>query len=293
MAALRDRLATARALTFALVLTLTVGCTAAAPSAPPHHLTARLEQARIDETRNVLSIAVTNPGPTTPHIHRLQLVAPPLETLAPTTVDTTIPLTPRIDLRVPYGPARCDGRTIPRARPAHAVAWIRHNGTTTPVRLPLPHPDPLLQRIVTGQCGQAIVSAAADVAFASRWTSTTRDGHPALHGHIRIRRKRPGPTVTLHDIRGSVILQLRPRVTGTPVATLRPQDDRLRIPVRIIATRCDAHALAESKKTFVLPYWVSIDGGRPHYLEFTVSPALRTRLQSLIARTCRPATPSG
>src|SRR5690606_23381190 len=138
---------------------------------------------------------------------------------------------------VPHGRARCDGRTIPRAQPAHAVAWVRHNGTTTAIRLPLPHPHPHPPRIITAQIGQAVVQAAADVSFASRLTATTTDdGHPALPGHIHIRRKRPGPTVTLHDIRGSVILQLRPRTTRTPLAILRPHDDHLRVPVRIIAT---------------------------------------------------------
>lgn len=269
----------------AITLGLLTGC-ATAPPHPQPQLSARLEQARIDETKRVLSVAVTNRGPTV-HIERLQLIAPPFPTLPPVPIATDITTTPRVDLRVPYGTARCDGRTIPEPEPAHALVWLRQGSTTTQIRLPLPHPNTLLRRLVRLDCGKAVVQNAATIHLGDRWTRVRRGDHQVLRGTIVMRRKRPGPTITLHDIRGSVILQLKPLgADGTPIAVLSPGQTRLDVPVQFAATRCDAHALAESKKTFVFPHWAAVDTLEPQYLEFHPSSALRAHLDALIADTC-------
>jgi hypothetical protein len=296
--------------TVALLLTVTVlgGCASGAerPAEPGFRLSATLEQARIDESRGMLSVAMRNDGPATVHVERLQLVTPSLETLPPATVDTTVSPTPRIDLRIPYGEARCAGDTVPEARPAHVIAWVRPAGdagregkggaggggdtgdaggpaAVHEIRLPLPHPNTLLQRLVTLDCGARLVRRAADIGFGPTWR---RDG-TTVRGTIVVTRRVEGGTITLHDVAGSVILQLTvPGADERPLAVLPPAERRAELPVRISATRCEAHALAESKKTFVFPFWAAVDGLEPQYLVFDVSPEARALLDKLIADTC-------
>ncbi len=60
-------------------------------------------------------------------------------------------------------------------------------------------------------------------------------------------------------------------------------------PVRVRATRCDPHALTESKRSFTFPVFVALDGGEPARVEVTVTGADRDVLQALLDRTCGPA----
>ncbi|GLW12244.1 hypothetical protein Misp01_73720 [Microtetraspora sp. NBRC 13810] len=258
---------------------------AAVSEAPPPGLSATLQQARIDEAKHVLSVAVRNDGPPV-WIERLQLVAPPLEVLPPATVATEVGTTPRVDLRLTYGSARCTGATIPEPGPAHALAWIREGTGTRRIRLPLPHPDPLLTSLVRLDCAAAVVGRSADIRFGTRWTRERHGDRETLTGTVVVRRKAPG-VITLQDLRGSVIFQLTaPRAEGTPIAVLEPGRDSLEVPVRFVATGCDPHALAESKKTYVFPYWAGAGTLKPQFLTFGVSPELRTALDRLIADGC-------
>ena len=52
------------------------------------------------------------------------------------------------------------------------------------------------------------------------------------------------------------------------------------MPVTFTASRCDPHAFAESKKTFVFGVWLTIDGGPEKYLEIGPDAALKAALQS-------------
>lgn len=52
------------------------------------------------------------------------------------------------------------------------------------------------------------------------------------------------------------------------------------LPVTVRASRCDPHAFAESKKTFVFAAWIQVDG-REQYVEFQPDPAWRATLQAL------------
>ncbi|MDF5755967.1 hypothetical protein [Spongiactinospora sp. TRM90649] len=250
---------------------------------PP--LTATLQQARIDEAKHVLSVAVRNPGPEPVHIERIQLVAPPLPVLPPEPVDTLVRTTPRVDLRIPYGTATCEGATaVPVPGPAHALAWIREAGGARQIRLPLPHPDPLLTRLVRLDCGASLVRRSVDVRLGERWT---REGD-ALTGVVVVERKGAAGEVTLQDIAGSVVFGLAPaKADGKPLAILAAGRARVDVPVRFTAPNCSAHTLADAKKPYAFPAWVGITGLEPQYLEFAVTPDLRQRLDLLVRETCR------
>ncbi|RBQ20395.1 hypothetical protein DP939_11450 [Spongiactinospora rosea] len=281
----RGPLTKAAALALTCAVTACAGPAAAPEPAPPvpPGLTVSLRQMRVDELKHVLSVAVGNPGPAPVHIERIQLIAPPLATLPPEPVDTRIGTTPRVDLRIPYGAPRCTGDAPPTPGPAHVLAWIEQAGGTRQVRLPLPHPDPLVTRLVGLECGAQAVRAAADVRLGARWT---RRGD-ALAGDVVMRRKTPGVTVTLHDVGGSVIFGLSPAGPAKkPLAVLGPDRDELTVPVRFTAPNCSAHAMADAKKPYTFPFWAGLPGLERRYLEFEVTPDLRRSLDRLLRETC-------
>jgi hypothetical protein len=58
------------------------------------------------------------------------------------------------------------------------------------------------------------------------------------------------------------------------------------VPVVVTATRCDRHALVESKTAFTFPYLAAVDGGEPARLSVTARPEGRAVLQALLDDTC-------
>jgi hypothetical protein len=73
--------------------------------------------------------------------------------------------------------------------------------------------------------------------------------------------------VTVTAAKGSVIFDLAPQDPDGIPATLEPGVPVVAVPVRITATRCDPHALAESKKTFVFGVWLGLGGEPERYVE--------------------------
>jgi hypothetical protein len=67
------------------------------------------------------------------------------------------------------------------------------------------------------------------------------------------------------------------------VARLRPADRRLEVPMTVEASRCDAHAVADSKKTFLLPLWLRVGAAEEQYLEVEVTGRGRQLLTDVIS----------
>lgn len=85
--------------------------------------------------------------------------------------------------------------------------------------------------------------------------------------------------VTINGVKGNVIFT----VEAEPGALLAPMGAdvaTLEVPVTVRASRCDPHAFAESKKTFVFAAWIQVDG-REQHVEFQPDPAWRATLQGL------------
>ncbi|MPZ87856.1 MAG: hypothetical protein GEU81_07230 [Nitriliruptorales bacterium] len=95
--------------------------------------------------------------------------------------------------------------------------------------------------------------------------------------------------MTVVDVGGTVIFTIR-TVSELPKPLLRldPATESAEIPVEISASRCDAHALTESKKSFVFPMWVSLGEAPEQYLEIEPEGDSRRLLEQLLDE-CRPA----
>ncbi len=86
--------------------------------------------------------------------------------------------------------------------------------------------------------------------------------------------------IELVEMKGSVIFDVEPRAGAALPLVLASGQNEAVLPVTITATRCEPHAFAESKKTFVFAVWISVGGDEPAYVEVRPDQALKDALQS-------------
>ncbi|MGH3519279.1 MAG: hypothetical protein ACRDQ7_18050 [Haloechinothrix sp.] len=252
-------------------------------NAPPEGVSVSLQQWRSDETAHALQVAVRNESATPVHFADVQLITDSFEVLPPETIGSTLASTPRTDLRIPYGRARCTPDRVPEMRPATVVAHLRvGDGDLREVRFDLPHPEPLLSKLLVAECGAFLITQVADFGFGAEWV---RAGD-ALRGTVRVSRRGGGERVTVHELGDTTNYTLRPLRAGEPVAVLSGGADRLDIPVQVRAARCDPHAFAEAKKGFVFPVWASVGAGETRHLTFTPPQATRSTFNNFARDVC-------
>ena len=251
------------------------GC-AAAP--PPAGLDVHLEQSRDNENRHLLQVVLTNDGDEPLEVARLQLRAAGYGEVAPTVRDDVVRAGTRTAFPVQYGRADCR-----RGGPGSTsvVVGRRTADGLVDVRLPVPDDDPLLPRLHRRECDLVRLADAVQVGFAPGWR---RVGDTA-EGELVLRRDPAAPPVELQTLEGTVVLTLR-----TPT-TFPVQLDagRTVLPVVVTVSRCDFHALIESKRSFDFPWVSSLDGGEPLTSTVRPGPADRDLLQQLIGDVCAPA----
>ncbi|WP_336209198.1 hypothetical protein [Nonomuraea sp. LPB2021202275-12-8] len=239
------------------------GCGGPSPQAtpssdPPAGLSVSLAQWRSDEPVHGMQVAVRNTSGTPVYFADVQLVTPSFETLPAQKADTTIQRTDRTDLPIPYGKAVCSPEGLPEVRPATVVAHLR-TGSEQALRrvvFKVPHPDPLLARLVRDECSEYLIKQAADISFGPGWR---REGE-AMRGTLTLTRRGPG-TVAVHSIGGTTHYIAAPVGKANPLVELGAQASRAEAPIELTPGRCDPHAFAEAKKAFQFPVRASVDGG--------------------------------
>ena len=278
----------------AILAATVAGCAAGAArpepaeASPPPGVTVSLGQWRSDEAEHMLEVAVRNTSDTPVHFARVQLVTESFRTLPPHPVDTTLGRTPRTDLRIPYGEAVCPPDAIPPVRPAAVVAELRvGDGPGRTVRFPLPHPDPLLARLVREECGAQLLRRRVTVEFGPSWTRRRVDGADVMAGTLELVRHAGDERIEIVEIGETTHFTLRPAAgAARPVAVLPPGTRRLELPVLLRPARCDWHAFAEAKKAYLFPVRVSAGGGDPLWMIASPPKELQTTFTDYARKAC-------
>ncbi|MBA2280287.1 MAG: hypothetical protein M3527_03685 [Actinomycetota bacterium] len=183
----------------------------------------------------------------------------------------------RLVLRLPYGPARCDGEADPAL-----VAVVRFEDGQE-LRLPAVEDYPGgIARLHDRECAAAEVLARADIRFGDVWV---RDG-VAISGELLVDQRTPGPAVNVADASGNVIFTLRVD-DRSPVVAVTDDEPSARAPITISADRCDPHAVAEFKRPMVFLAWVALGDAEAVPVELEAAGPARAALEALLA-TCRP-----
>jgi hypothetical protein len=267
---------------------LAAGCgttepASSAPAAPPPGVTVSLAQYRSDEAAHRLLVAVRNIYETRVYFADVQLVSASFKTLPPQRADAVIGKTERTDLPLPYGPANCLPKGLPEVAPAKIVARISV-GDEPPrtVAFPVPHPDPLLARVLRDECSEYLVKQAVNIEFGPEWKETGSGADAVMRGDLIVTRRGPG-AVRLVSMGGTTHY-----IVGhdEPLGVLDPGTQQIRAPIRLSPGRCDAHAFAEAKKAFLFPVRVTLDGGEERVVIVSPPKPLQDRLILYAARTC-------
>ncbi|WP_143590185.1 hypothetical protein [Thermoactinospora rubra] len=257
----------------------------AEPAAPPPPgVSVSLAQWRSDEPAHRLQVAVRNTGDTPVYFSDLQLVTESFTTLPPQKTEAVIPRTNRTDLPIPYGQANCDPAGVPPLKPATVVAHLRvGDEPLRQVAFPLPHPDPLLTRLLRDECSAFLIKQAADIAFAPQW----REQGKQLHGTLTVTRRSGTTPLTLQSIDGTTHYIINP-ASGRrrPMATLDGTAKSLEIPVVVTPGRCDPHAFAEAKKAHLFPVRASLGQDQERVVIVSPDQQAQRLMVDYARRTC-------
>jgi hypothetical protein len=260
------------AASLAATVTVATGCSGREPASTEAlpQLSVSLIQLRSDEPTHTLQVAVANDSDTEVHIADVQLLTDSFETLPPEPVDSRLGRTPRTDLKIPYGAARCRPDRIPDVQPARVVTYD------------LPHPDPLLTKLLTAECQAHIVAQSAELTFGDTWTPAG----DAMRGSLLLTR-RGGDDPVRVDTLGDTSHFTMESLTGTePVAVLEAGAPSIEIPVEIGPSRCDAHAFAEAKKAFIFPITIAVGVGEPWRITYVPPTSVQETLLDFAQAFC-------
>lgn len=241
-------------------------------------LTVALVQYRADAARSVIQVSLGNTGPGTVEVRSLALRAPELAAVPPTPRSDTLAVGNRYDLAVGYGDVRCGA--VPTS-PTEVVAEVSRQGVPAEVVVPVVRPDPTLDLLVRRDCGRQAVAAAVALTL-----TVGTPGATTLPARVEARRA-PGSTadVVVTGIAGSVLYDLAP-VRTAPVLRLAPTEPEAATDVAVTVARCDAHARADSKRSFVLPAWVQVDGAPEVYTTLAVDDATQAVMTAFLGQAC-------
>jgi hypothetical protein len=239
-----------------------------------------LRQFRRDVARRV--VQVTLRPRVALEVTSVRLRAPGFAPAPPAAVDLALPAGSTVDVPVPYAAADC--AALPGT--AQAVLQVDASGPGRTLIVPLADRG-LLERLHTRECTDRALAATTSLTVAPTWTPSRRDGRPSLRGTLRLVRRAPGERVVVDGLGAHVVFAVRSDPPRTPLGVLAPDQDRLDIPLELVPTRCDAHALAENKRLSLLGVYVALGNGAARLTTVTPDPASRARLEQFAVAGCR------
>lgn len=182
---------------------------------------------------------------------------------------------PRI-VPVPFGAPRCG---VDDATGARVVVGVRTADGVRYVEVPLLDGEPGLVRAHRLACAVERVAEVVDLELADWSVGPSLQGD----GTLRLTRRAAG-AVAVAAVGSNLLFSVEP--AAEPLLVLPDGSSDATVPVRLRATRCDPHALTESKRSFTFPVVVALDGGEPARVEVTVTGSDRDVLQDVLDRTC-------
>lgn len=244
------------------------------PPAPGVHLS--FIQQRFDEGTNRAQVRVINNTRRILPVRKVGVVWPGFPT-GLQVMDYPVPGGLTVDLR--YFLPRADCSASAGTAPAYGVVTTKHRR----IRQPMPA-DGLrfLTRLWRTTCNQRRIRHAAAVSYGDSWTEEGTGLGAKLHGRLLLTRRDEKEAVTVDQVQGSVLFELR-----TPGGTMLPAGaSRASLPLDISPGRCDQHGRTQSTGSFVFRVWLKLADGEP--LAEVVQPTKRQqdRLLAFLDHAC-------
>ncbi len=269
--------------------TALAGCTPAQLSALPAGITVDVYQNRIDYSEHKIEVAVANASHTPFTVTALSFSSP---VFAPAVAYRKAPTTVRphtaTDFRLRLPRANCSEGLSTAPRVHLEFTFDQSHGALTFS----PH-DRMgqLPKIVAEDCRGAAVDAVASITPASALRYTTIDGVKAGILDFEVTPTGAGGTLTIDDVRGTVLVGARNPVTGTVGDTVPLGIDAgaakqpLHFSLTLVPARCDPHVVLEDKRGTFFTFTVTtkVDTGR---IFIGVNDDVRIALYELVGDDC-------
>ena len=258
-------------------------------AAPPPTLAATLTRYSQDVTTGVVQVQVTNAGRKPVHIDRVRVLWSGWRKERYTHDDVVLEPGRTVDLPVPIGRARCaDSTRPPKSRGSAELRVQVSSEDARRVRVRFSDARDLLTPVWLAECRSRALSRAVEVRFGRRWERAGTDKAPALQGTVELTRLTSNRPVRVTGFLGSVLLDVDPLGSvRRPLLRMPASRRTASLPVEVTSSgRCDGHALAESKQTYLLEAYVR-DGRTPAATVVLVPPEqVQHRLRAVIDRAC-------
>lgn len=258
----------------------------AAPSAGPPvpGITAVAYRTRIDSaTTGQFQIQVHNSGTEPFTVLGVALDSAGFSRLPASPLETLFRPGATIDLRTAYGPVICD-EDMP-AEPAYAILdLLRPDGSQEQARVPMTSENETVPNMHAEDCAAEALAAAVDVVLTGLVVGDV-DGVPTVTGELKFTRDNSRESIGVVDMRGSVVLQVRPGDVELP-AVMATEESTLTVPIQIREATCDPHYLAETKQPFLFPLWLSFGDRAQEYSEIPVDAEQRVFLRDYLGEVC-------
>ena len=241
-------------------------------AAPALH--AEITRSRLFELQQRLKLVLRNDDAEPVDVDALQLDLPYFETVDPQERHSTLVPGRAVAIPVDFGEARCPPATGDGDDPAVVLTIAGEEQ-----RVPLVEPSDALSVLNQRQCQEQAVRDA----FAITWgADLTPAGELAVATTLDVERLQPDHALDIELVRSSVVVNLAAAGGGHPGLAVGPDDDRASVDVVFNTSRCDAHALTESKKTFIFVAELRLDDGPVIPLELPAEGPLRAQLEEYL-----------
>lgn len=229
-------------------------------------------------------IKLTNTGSAPFTVLATSLDSPGFTQLPPNPRETVFRPGARIDMPTPYGPVSCDAGVM--AEPAYAVLEVlRPDKAREQVRVPMPSYYGVLTRVHEEECVAVAIAEAVTVELLdSRLVGSGSD--QVIQATLQLTRRASEQSIAVTDVVGSMLYDLEEREGVRLPVDMAPQQAVLTVPIDIAPATCETHVIAETKKPFTFPLWLSLAGAEPQYSEIPTSEAQRESFYGLLVEVC-------
>ncbi len=171
-----------------------------------------------------------------------------------TAADARLDAGTSVDLKAGYGPARCDAAP---AGGSEAVLEVARDGGTEEVVLALEDSYDAIGALRRAECAEQELRNQVEFGFTGGWRPD-RDG-AVLRTTLSLQRLGGASEIVVTELDGNTLFAVRAGPTGGPVAVLPPDADEVTVPFEVETSRCESHALVESKRATSFALFVTAD----------------------------------
>lgn len=237
-------------------------------------LRAGIETSRLFANRRNLALDLHVEGATGVPITAVRLASPLFEPDAGLPREVTIQAgQPPVSMPLSYGAAVC-GATAE----GPSTVEVTVNGVVEP--LPLDQASlEVLREVHDDECAVRRVTEVVELRLGDEWEPA---GENAIGGQVVLRALKPGVEAELGDLGASIVYTIHPD-GEPPLAVVDGDTTEVTVDVRIVASRCDAHALTESARKYIFTAYITLDGASPQPVEFSATGPAKEALNALLA----------